>query len=66
MEQAQHVISQAKTVFEGHLDGSSPLSQLSEYQVAALKDQCDEGERSITERMHFLEDWDTECNGWTS
>jgi chromosome segregation ATPase len=60
LEQAQHVISQAKTVFKGHLDGSSPLSQLLEDQVAALKDQCDEGERSITKRMHFLEDWDTE------
>jgi hypothetical protein len=59
-EQAQHVISQAKSVFEGHLDGSSSLSQLSEDQVAALKDQCDEGEKTIIDRMQFLEDWDSE------
>jgi hypothetical protein len=60
LEQAQQVISQAKTVFEGHLDGSSPLSQLSEDQIAALKDHCDEGKRTITERMQYLEDWDSE------
>jgi hypothetical protein len=60
LEHAQQVISQAKSVFEGHLDGSSPLSQLSEDQVAALKDQCDEGERTISDRMQFLEDWDSE------
>ncbi|GAQ81226.1 reverse transcriptase [Klebsormidium nitens] len=60
LEQAQHVISQAKSVFEDHLDGTSPLSQLSEDQVAALKNQCDEGERAISDRMQFLEDWDSE------
>jgi hypothetical protein len=60
LEQAQQVISHAKSVFEGHLDGSSPLSQLSEDQVAALKDQCDEGEKTIIERMQFLENWDSE------
>jgi hypothetical protein len=60
LEHAQQVISQAKTVFEGHLDGTSPLLQLSEDQVAALKDQCDEGERTISDRMQFLEDWDSE------
>jgi hypothetical protein len=60
LKQAHQVISQAKSVFEGHLDGSSPLSQLSEDQVAALKDQCDEGEKTIIDRMHFLEDWDSE------
>lgn len=60
LEQAQQVISQAKSVFEGHLDGSAPLSQLTEDQIAALKDQCDEGERTIFDRMQFLEDWDSE------
>jgi hypothetical protein len=60
LEHAQQVISQAKAVFEGHLDGSSPLAQLSEDQIAALQDQCDEGERTISDRMQFLEDWDCE------
>lgn len=60
LEQAQQIISQAKAVFEGHLDGSSPLSQLSEDQIAALKNQCDEGESVISDRIQFLEDWDSE------
>jgi hypothetical protein len=60
LEQAQQSMSQAKTVFEAHLDGTSPLAQLSEDQIASLKSQMDEGERVVSDRMQFLEDWDTE------
>ncbi|GAQ78090.1 reverse transcriptase [Klebsormidium nitens] len=42
LEKAQHAVSQAKAAFEGHLDGASPLASLSEEQIAALKNQCDE------------------------
>jgi hypothetical protein len=60
LEQAQQSISQAKRVFEAHLDGTSPLAHLSEDQIASLKSQMDEGERVVSDRMQFLKDWDTE------
>ncbi|GAQ87463.1 reverse transcriptase [Klebsormidium nitens] len=60
LEKAQHALSQAKSAFDGHLDGSSPLADLSEEQIAALKNQCDEGEHAIAERMLYLEDWESE------
>jgi hypothetical protein len=60
LEQVQQSILQAKTVSEAHLDGTSPLAHLSEDQIASLKNQMDEGKRVVSDRMQFLEDWDTE------
>ncbi|GAQ93302.1 reverse transcriptase [Klebsormidium nitens] len=60
LEKVQHAVSQAKNAFENHLDGSSPLSHLSEDQIASLREQCDEGEQVILERMQYLEDCESE------